>query len=120
MKDSTQARLRTHEVWKPRVVSVHSHVLGHGRVGDGRGGRVEAALAAHAAAVAAEAVHVGEVGVLRGYPPRPRVERILLVDVVVISFPGGGGEERQQGGQIMAQSRGFQMSFTGGGTEGET
>lgn len=68
--------------------SLHSHVLRHGGVGDGRGGRVQAALAAHAAAVAAEAVHVGEVGVLGADPPGPRVERILLVDVVVISFPG--------------------------------
>lgn len=70
------------------LFSVHSHVLGHGGVGDGRGGRVEAGLAAHAAAVAAEAVHVGEVGVLSGYPPDPRVERILLVNVVVIPLPG--------------------------------
>lgn len=45
---------------------------------------MEAVLAAHAAAVAAEAVHVGEVGVLGADPPR--VERILLVDVVVVSF----------------------------------
>lgn len=70
------------------LFSVHSHVLGHGGVGDGRGGRVEAGLAAHAAAVAAEAVHVGEVGVLSGDPPDPRVERILLVNVVVIPLPG--------------------------------
>lgn len=67
-------------------IIIRSHVLGHGGVGDRWGGRVEAALAAHAAAVAAEAVHVGEVGVLRAYPPRPRVEWILLVDVVIISF----------------------------------
>jgi len=75
----------------PRVTPVHSHVLGHGGGGDGGGGRVEAVLAAHAAAV--EAVHVG---VLRGHPPHPRVEWILLVDVVVISFPKkrGGGDQR--------------------------
>lgn len=83
--------------------SVHSHVLGHGGVGDGRGGRVEAGLAAHAAAVAAEAVHVGEVGVLSGDPPDPRVERILLVNVVVISLPG---ETRVQ--EETDESRGFQ------------
>lgn len=68
---------------------------------------MEAVLAAHAAAVAAEAVHVGEVGVRRGYPPRPRVERVLLVDVVVISFPGGGGGgggERSEGGIMSARS----------------
>ncbi len=47
---------------------------------------MEAALAAHAAAVAAEAVHVGDVGVLRAYPPRPWIEGILLVDVVILSF----------------------------------
>lgn len=93
MKDPTQMRnyertkvRKTHSA--PHGMCVHSHVLRHGGVGDSRGGRVQAALAAHAAAVAAEAVHVGEVGVLRAYPPRPRVEWILLVDVVVISFPG--------------------------------
>lgn len=47
---------------------------------------MEAVLAAHAAAVAAEAVHVGEVGVLGAHPPRPGVERILLVHVIVVSF----------------------------------
>ena len=71
---------------------MHSHVLGHGCVGDGGGGGVDAGLTAHAAAVAAEAVHVGEVGVLSHYPPGPRVEGILLIDVVIISFPKG--EER--------------------------
>lgn len=47
---------------------------------------MEAVLAAHAAAVAAEAVHVGEVGVLGAEPPGPGVEGILLVHVVVVSF----------------------------------
>lgn len=42
-----------------------SHVLRHWGIGDSRGGRVQAGLAAHAAAVAAEAVHVGVVKVLR-------------------------------------------------------
>lgn len=41
------------------------HVLRHWGIGDSRGGRVQAGLAAHAAAVAAEAVHVGVVRVLR-------------------------------------------------------
>lgn len=72
---------------KIRTGVVFSHVLRHGGVGDGWGGRLQAALAAHAAAVAAEAVHVGVVGVLRAGPPRPRVERVLLVNVVVILFP---------------------------------
>lgn len=67
-----------------------SHVLRHGGVGDSGGRRVQAILAAHAAAVAAEAVHVGVVGVLRAYPPRSRVEWVLLVYVVVIPFPGSG------------------------------
>lgn len=49
---------------------------------------MQAALAAHAAAVAAETVHVGEIGVLGAYPPGPGVEWVLLVDVVIISFPG--------------------------------
>lgn len=53
---------------------------------------MEAALAALAAAVAAEAVHVGEVGVLGAHPPGPGVERILLVDVVVVSFPADVGK----------------------------
>lgn len=57
---------------------------------------MEAVLAAHAAAVAAEAVHVGEVGVLRARPPRPRVERVLLIDVVVISFPVGPSPEEER------------------------
>lgn len=48
---------------------------------------MQAALTAHAAAVAAKAVHVGVVGVLRAYPPRSWVERVLLVNVVVIPFP---------------------------------
>lgn len=48
---------------------------------------MEAVLAAHAAAVAAEAVHVGDVGVLGAHPPGPGVERILLVYVVVVSLP---------------------------------
>lgn len=47
---------------------------------------MQAVLAAHAAAVAAEALHVGVVGVLGAYPPRPRVERVLFIYVVVISF----------------------------------
>lgn len=59
---------------------------------------MEAVLTAHAAAVTAEAVHVGEVGGLRAHPPCPRVERILLVDVVVVSFPAessaGEGTDR--------------------------
>lgn len=50
---------------------------------------MKAVLAAHATAVAAEALHVGVVGVLGAYPPHPWVERVLLVDVVIISFPGG-------------------------------
>lgn len=57
---------------------------------------MEAVLAAHAAAVAAEAVHVGEGGVLRARPPRPRVERVLLIDVVVISVPVGPSAEEER------------------------
>lgn len=49
----------------PQVVFFDSHVLRHWGIGDSRGGRVQAGLAAHAAAVAAEAVHVGVVRVLR-------------------------------------------------------
>lgn len=53
---------------------------------------MEAVLAAHAAAVAAEAVHVGEGGVLGADPPRLGVERVLLVDVVVVSFSADVGK----------------------------
>lgn len=56
---------------------------------------MQAVLAAHAAAVAAEAVHVGVVGVLRSYPPRPGVERVLLVDVVVVLLPVRNSREAQ-------------------------
>lgn len=53
---------------------------------------MEAALAAHAAAVAAEAVHVGVVRVRGAHPPPPGVEGVLLVDVVVVLFPAGRWE----------------------------
>lgn len=49
----------------PQLFFFDSHVLRHWGIGDSRGGRVQAGLAAHAAAVAAEAVHVGVVRVLR-------------------------------------------------------
>lgn len=58
---------------------------------------MQAALAAYAAAVAAEAVHVGVVGVRGGYPPRPGVERVLLVDVVVIPLPANVGRDKAGG-----------------------
>lgn len=51
---------------------------------------MEAGLAAHAAAVAAEAVHVGVVGVLGAHPSHSWIERVLLVDVIVISFSKDG------------------------------
>lgn len=68
-----------------------SHVLGDGGVADCLGGgRVQARLAAHAAAVAAEAVHVavGSGGVAR-HASR-RVERVLFVYVIVITLPATG------------------------------
>lgn len=65
------------------------HVLRHWGIGDSRSRRVQAALAAYTAAVAAEAVQVSVVGVLRAYPPGPWIERVLLIYVIVISFSAG-------------------------------
>lgn len=52
-------------------------------------GRLVAGLAVEAAGEAAETGDVGPPGVVR-YPPGLRVKRVLLVDVVVLSVPGGG------------------------------
>lgn len=87
-----------------------SHVVGGGGVGDGGRGRVEAVLAAHAAAVAAEAVHVGEVGVLGAEPPGPGVEGILLVHVVVVSFSAGAGKARVSPGIYLTGSRARELT----------
>ena len=77
-------------VWKSRLSGggLHSHVFRDWGVADGLGGRVEASLATHAAAVAAEALHVamGTRGVARHAACR-RIERILLINVIVITFP---------------------------------
>lgn len=54
---------------------------------------MQAGLAAHAAAVAAEAVHVGVVGVLGVHPSRSGIERVLLVNVIVIPFSKNMEEE---------------------------
>ena len=51
---------------------------------------MQAGLAAHAAAVAAEAVDVGPAGVV-GHAARLGVERILLVYVIIVPVPGEGG-----------------------------
>lgn len=50
--------------------------------------RLVAGLAVQAAGEAAETVDVGPPGVV-GYPPGLGVERVLLVDVVVLAVPGG-------------------------------
>lgn len=49
---------------------------------------MKAGLAADAAGIATETVDVGPSGVV-GQPPRLRVERVLLVYVVVLFVPGG-------------------------------
>lgn len=48
---------------------------------------MKAGHAAQAARVAAETVDVGPSGVV-GHPPCVRVERVLLVDVVILFVPG--------------------------------
>lgn len=58
-------------------------------------GRLVAGLAVEAAGEAAEAVDVGPPGVV-GYAPGFRVERVLLVDVVVLSIPGGRASRKQE------------------------
>ncbi len=57
-----------------------------GCVGHGLCGRVQAGVAAHAATVAAEAVHVGLVGMVRRHSPDLRVKRVPVIDVIVISI----------------------------------
>lgn len=60
-------------------------------------GRLVAGLAVEAAGEAAETVDVGPPGVV-GYPPCLGVERVLLVDVVVLSVPGGGPGRKETDG----------------------
>lgn len=75
-------------------------------------GRLVAGLAVEAAGEAAEAVDVGPPGVV-GYAPGFGVERVLLVDVVVLSIPGGRasrkrGEDvggREGGGRVNTWQR---------------
>ncbi len=57
-----------------------------GCVGHGLCGRVQAGVAAHAATVAAEAVHVGLVGMVGRHSPDLRVKRVPVIDVIVISI----------------------------------
>lgn len=74
-------------------------------------GRLVAGLAVQAAGEAAETVDVGPPGVVR-YPPGLGVERVLLVDVVVLSVPGGrAGEQEGDGGAEL--TRGGRRKCTG-------
>ncbi len=60
-----------------------------GCVGHGLCGGVQAGVAAHAATVAAEAVHVGlvgMVGMVGRHSPDLRVKRVPVIDVIVISI----------------------------------
>lgn len=59
--------------------------------------RLVAGLAVQAAGEAAETVDVGPPGVV-GYAPGLGVERVLLVDVVVLSVPGGRGSRKETDG----------------------
>lgn len=56
--------------------------------------RLVAGLAVQAAGEAAETVDVGPPGVV-GYAPGLGVERVLLVDVIVLSVPGGRGSRKE-------------------------
>lgn len=60
-------------------------------------GRLVAGLAVEAAGEAAETVDVGPSGVV-GNPPGFGVERVLLVDVVILSVPGGRGSRKEMDG----------------------
>lgn len=63
------------------------HVLRDWGIGDGLGGRLKAALAAKAAAVAAETVQLPPRGVMGRDAPSLGVERVIVVDVIIISVP---------------------------------
>lgn len=60
-------------------------------------GWLVAGLAVEATGEAAETVDVGPPGVV-GYPPGLGVERVLLVDVVVLSVPGGEADRKKADG----------------------
>lgn len=63
------------------------HVFRDWSIGDGLGGRLKAALAAKAAAVAAETVQLPPRGVMGCDAPSLGVERVIIVDVIIISVP---------------------------------
>lgn len=61
------------------------HVLGDRGIGDGLGGRLKAALAAKAAAVAAETVQLPPHWVVGCDAPGLGVERVIVIDVAIVS-----------------------------------
>lgn len=63
------------------------HVLGDRGIGDGLGGRLKAALAAKAAAVAAETVQLPPHWVVGCDAPGLGVERVIVINVVIVSVP---------------------------------
>lgn len=63
------------------------HVLGDRGIGDGLGGRLKAALAAEATAVAAETVQLPPRRVVGSDAPSLGVERVILVNVIIVSVP---------------------------------
>lgn len=63
------------------------HVLRDRGIGDGLGGRLKAALAAQAAAVAAETVQLPPRGVMGRDAPSLGVERVIVVNVIIVSVP---------------------------------
>lgn len=73
--------------WVPTKEYGLVHVLRDWGIGDGLGGRLKAALAAKAAAVAAETVQLPPRGVMGRDAPSLGVERVIVVDVIIISVP---------------------------------
>lgn len=87
------------------------HVLRDGGIGDGLGGRLKAALAAEAAAVAAETVQLPPRGVVGRDAPSLGIERVIVVDVIIVSasvdevFPGSRSGT-SQGGESQGSQEG--------------
>lgn len=75
--------------WIPTKEHGLVHVLRDGGVGDGLGRGLQAGLAAQAAAVAAEAAQLPPGGVVGSDAPGLGVEGVVVVNVVVVSVPGG-------------------------------
>lgn len=73
--------------WVPSKEYGLVHVLGDRGIGDGLGGRLKAALAPKAAAVAAETVQLPPRGVMGRDASGLGVERVIVVNVIIVSVP---------------------------------